>query len=45
MRYMVAHHRTGGDSKNWAPNGEAVVPNVPTGEENTFLGVPSFKTV
>ena len=45
MRYLVAHHRAGSTGKDWSPNGEAVVPNVPTGAQNTFLGVPSFKTV
>ena len=46
MKYLVADHRTGAKgTENWASIGSPVVPNFPTGEQNTFLGVLDFKPV
>ena len=46
MRFIVSEHRDGAQgTETWAPPGEPVVPNFPTGDRNTFLGVKSFKPV
>jgi hypothetical protein len=50
VHYLASEHRTGAvvtdaDIAGWAPPGEPVVPNVPTGQPNTFLGLDTFRTV
>lgn len=46
MRFLTAYHRPGAEgTEHWARHGDPVVPNVPTGDSNTFLGVYDFKSV
>ena len=46
MRFLLAFHRPGAQPANWwAPDGEPVVPNFPTGQRNTFLSAVSFKAI
>ena len=46
MKYLVAEHRDGATGEEqWAVAGTPVVPNFPTGPQNTFLGLLDFKDV
>jgi hypothetical protein len=48
LHYFAAVRRTGSaitedDIDGWAEPGEPVVPNIPTGTRNVFIGLQSFK--
>lgn len=46
MKYLVSDHRAGAVGKErWAAINTPVVPNFPTGEQNTFLGTVDYLPV